>query len=615
MLRPASLPAAAARHVSQHSKRLIDNFIYTPPAVFFFWALLWLIARAFDAVKVRFPAPVAAMALVFGALLVGRRLLPDRIFSALLALFHPGVCFLLKWMAIFFSPALIAIPNGAFIGVANTAKVVVIFLVGMLVGIPGTAYLALGLRTAKERTLNRLGLGRATPPPDRASENAEQSSDDISLKTVVNEMAPGTMAAESVNEPLLLRPLPNPAWSQSHDPAAYEENELEMIEMGENGDSATSGVHAYAGTAEPRFDGEHPATDVPYTVHLDLGALAEGLQAPRAAVITRRASILSLAPSIVPSLAASNRPPSRPSSRPLPVHIAIWCLVLIIGIAAYFGTKGTVPTILLGAANVLAYFAGMLLPDKPKAILHPLLTCTVLMWFILYLYAIGAGIPFKAAFPVYLNDIRYATLFSATPEERKWPGAGDVMLSLLDAAVAALGFKLFEHRAIIFRYPFELLSTLSVASLFSMFFHTSLARALFCDPAVSLSLAPRSATTPLAIQVSYSLANYVPASSPQDIPYISLTAALVVTSGILGALIGLPLLRLAKIPTDDPLLVGIGTGATSHGIGTASLLSVFPEAGAISSVAFVGFGTFCVVWALVPAIGSGLVDIARSGLG
>lgn len=86
------------------------------------------------------------------------------------------------------------------------------------------------------------------------------------------------------------------------------------------------------------------------------------------------------------------------------------------------------------------------------------------------------------------------------------------------------------------------------------------------------SIAPKSATAPVAMAISKDLGG---------LP--SLTAVLVIVSGILGAMFGPMLLNL--IGVKDWSARGLAIGTASHGIGTARALQVNETAGAFSGLA------------------------------
>jgi len=86
-----------------------------------------------------------------------------------------------------------------------------------------------------------------------------------------------------------------------------------------------------------------------------------------------------------------------------------------------------------------------------------------------------------------------------------------------------------------------------------------------------LSLAPKSVTTPIAMEVS-SVIGGIP----------SLTAAIVVSVGIFGAAVGLPFMRLVKIR--KPEAVGIAMGTSSHAVGTSRVTVLGDDYGAFSGL-------------------------------
>ncbi|MEK9751946.1 MAG: LrgB family protein, partial [Rhodospirillaceae bacterium] len=87
-----------------------------------------------------------------------------------------------------------------------------------------------------------------------------------------------------------------------------------------------------------------------------------------------------------------------------------------------------------------------------------------------------------------------------------------------------------------------------------------------------ISLAPKSTTAPVAMGISEQLGG---------LP--SLTAVLVIATGILGAVLGPYLLNLLRIRSWAAR--GLAIGTASHGIGTARAAQVNEVAGAFSGLA------------------------------
>ncbi|MGY4106222.1 LrgB family protein [Aeromonas encheleia] len=150
--------------------------------------------------------------------------------------------------------------------------------------------------------------------------------------------------------------------------------------------------------------------------------------------------------------------------------------------------------------------------------------------------------------------------------------------ALLEPAVVALALPLYQQaRQIRSRLKPILVCTLA-SVLISVCTTLLIGHLMGADPALLASLATKSITTPLAMSVSQSLGG---------IPAIA--AAMVVIVGIIGALIGYPLLKLLKVT--DPEAQGLAMGACAHAIGTATSAEKGVTQGAFSSLAMVVCGT------------------------
>jgi putative effector of murein hydrolase len=99
-----------------------------------------------------------------------------------------------------------------------------------------------------------------------------------------------------------------------------------------------------------------------------------------------------------------------------------------------------------------------------------------------------------------------------------------------------------------------------------------IAKLLGATPATVFSLAPKSVTTPIAMGVAEQIGG---------IP--SLTAVLVILTGIIGAM-GFPtLFKLLRI--SDHAAQGFAVGVAAHGLGTARAFLISEEMGAFSALA------------------------------
>ena len=175
--------------------------------------------------------------------------------------------------------------------------------------------------------------------------------------------------------------------------------------------------------------------------------------------------------------------------------------------------------------------------------------------------------------PVLIAIILITIFLSATgtPYLRYFEGAQFVHF-LLGPATVALAIPLFAQWQRLRRLAFPLLVALLAGSATAAFSAVFVARALGASTATVYSLAPKSVTTPIAMGVAEQIGG---------LP--SLTAVLVILTGIIGA-IGFPtLFRLLRIR--DHAAQGFAVGLAAHGLGTARAFMVSEEMGAFSALA------------------------------
>lgn len=98
------------------------------------------------------------------------------------------------------------------------------------------------------------------------------------------------------------------------------------------------------------------------------------------------------------------------------------------------------------------------------------------------------------------------------------------------------------------------------------------------------TLFPKSITTAIAVGVSESLGGVV-----------SLTVAVVVFTGIVGAVIGPSILKMAKI--DNPVAQGVAFGSSAHAMGTSKAIEIGEVQGAMSSLSIIITGIVVVLLA------------------
>lgn len=143
---------------------------------------------------------------------------------------------------------------------------------------------------------------------------------------------------------------------------------------------------------------------------------------------------------------------------------------------------------------------------------------------------------------------------------------------LLGPATVALAIPLYRQWHRVRHSAVAILASLLCGSLVAALSAVGVAWLLGADTALLASVAPKSVTAPVAMAISEQLGG---------LP--SLTAALVIATGIFGAVFGPVVLTL--IGVTDWQARGLALGTASHGIGTARALQLNEIAGAFSGLA------------------------------
>jgi predicted murein hydrolase (TIGR00659 family) len=142
----------------------------------------------------------------------------------------------------------------------------------------------------------------------------------------------------------------------------------------------------------------------------------------------------------------------------------------------------------------------------------------------------------------------------------------------LGPSVVAIGVPLYLNRKAIARQSKAIFAAIGIGSMIGVVGAAGTAMLLGASEAVVRTLAPRSVTTPIAIGIAERIGGIAP-----------LTAALVIASGVLGAVIGPSILRATGIRSATAF--GLAMGAAAHGIGTARALEEGMLEGATAGLA------------------------------
>ncbi len=141
----------------------------------------------------------------------------------------------------------------------------------------------------------------------------------------------------------------------------------------------------------------------------------------------------------------------------------------------------------------------------------------------------------------------------------------------LKPAVVALGVPLYRQLENIRRQMIPLLLAELAGCVIGIVSVVVVAQLLGATREVIVSLAPKAVTTPIAMEI---------ASTVGGIP--SLTAAVVVCTGIFGGMAGFKMVKMSRIKS--PIAGGLSIGTASHAVGTASAMERGERYGAFSSL-------------------------------
>ena len=148
---------------------------------------------------------------------------------------------------------------------------------------------------------------------------------------------------------------------------------------------------------------------------------------------------------------------------------------------------------------------------------------------------------------------------------------GELIEFWLKPAVVALGVPLYMQLEMIKKQLLPILMSQLVGCLVGLVSVILVAKGLGASPEVICSLAPKSVTTPIAMEVS---------EATGGIP--SLSAAVVILVGLFGAVLGFKVMDFGHIKS--PIAQGLSMGTASHAIGTSAAMDVSKKYGAYASL-------------------------------
>ncbi|MBR0577311.1 LrgB family protein [Proteiniclasticum sp. BAD-10] len=208
--------------------------------------------------------------------------------------------------------------------------------------------------------------------------------------------------------------------------------------------------------------------------------------------------------------------------------------------------------------SVLAYEAGILIQRKyRKPYLNPLLLAILFVIGILLLFHL--------------------------PKE-SYDKGGSFILFFLGPATVVLAIPLYRQMELLKKDLVPILTGILVGSTTSVLSVIFFSKVFRVDLQVAVSMLPKSVTTAIGMEVSKQIGGIV-----------SLSVAVIVLTGIMGAVLGPALLKLFRIK--DPVAQGVAIGTASHAVGTSKAMELGETQGAMSglSIGLAGLATVILV--------------------
>ena len=178
--------------------------------------------------------------------------------------------------------------------------------------------------------------------------------------------------------------------------------------------------------------------------------------------------------------------------------------------------------------------------------------------------------------------ISYLIIFGISPE--KYEEAGQYIDFWLKPSIVALGVPLYLQLSKIKKQLIPLLVSQFAGSLVEIITVCLTAKWLGLSNDIAISLAPKSVTTPIALEVSRVLHGIEP-----------ITVMAVMTTGFLGNIFGITFLNWFRIKS--PMAKGISLGTASHALGIMAAFNLSEKYAVYASLGMIFNGIFTAVLA------------------
>ncbi len=162
---------------------------------------------------------------------------------------------------------------------------------------------------------------------------------------------------------------------------------------------------------------------------------------------------------------------------------------------------------------------------------------------------------------------------------------GSIINMFLAPATSCLAVSIYTRVELLKKNWLPILVGCTAGSLTSMGSVLLLCRLFGLDETMTVSLLPKSVTTPIAVSISESHGGLVP-----------ITVVAVIITGILGSILAPWLIRIFRVK--DSVAAGLAIGACSHAMGTSKAVELGETEGAMSGLAIGICGIVTVIFSL-----------------
>lgn len=215
------------------------------------------------------------------------------------------------------------------------------------------------------------------------------------------------------------------------------------------------------------------------------------------------------------------------------------------------------PLVLLGLTFIVYYGVQMLQKRYKSVFLNPVLLAVSIL--------IGYLLVFNISYDTYKE-------------------AGIYIEFWLKPSIVALGVPLYLQLSKIKKQLIPLIVSEFIGSLIGIISVTYIAKMFGASNEILKSLAPKSVTTPIALEISNTLGGIS-----------SLTVAAVIITGILGAILGFKVLQFSQVKS--PMGRGISLGTASHALGIMAAFNLSEKHAIYASLGMIFNGVFTAILA------------------